>query len=255
MQRDFLEMSEHQVEFFQEFGYLKIDKILTEDELARIRDIYDKIVAQAPYFHIGVDCLDASLTPGLFWIHTPELSFPQLKTDKLLDYSRYISAKLLNVEQSNIHTSFRIFYKPAFIGKEIPWHQDEAYHNLRYYFHSLNVWVALDAVAKDSGCMNFIPASHKGEVRFHRQISQDLTDGLGLMADGVNSANAIPCSVPVGGATVHHCRTLHSSSPNHGSTERRALVIVCETPATELDQIEYRPWQSSWSDRSWFQAK
>lgn len=249
-----IKLSEEQVKFFQDYGYLKIDKVVTEEELSWLRDIYDLIVKQASQLHRGTDCLDASLTPGFLWIHTPELSFPELKTCELFNNSRCFAAKLLGVSVSEIKASFRIFYKPALIGKETPWHQDEAYKSPRYRSHSLNVWTALDPILPESGCMSFIPGSHKGEVRFHRQIVDDPTGGLGLITDDVDPANAVSCPIPSGGATLHHCRTLHRSGPNYKLNQRRALVIVCEAPAMERNQPIHWSWQS-WLDRSWYQIQ
>ena len=66
-----------------------------------------------------------------------------------------------------------MIFKPAQYGAETPWHQDEAYWNPDVYLNSLSVWMPLDAATVESGCMQFIPGSHKDDLRWHRHIDNN----------------------------------------------------------------------------------
>ncbi len=58
-------------------------------------------------------------------------------------------------------------------GAENAWRQDEAYWNPDVHLQSLSDWMPLDAATVASGCMQFIPGSHKGDVRWHRHIDDN----------------------------------------------------------------------------------
>src|ERR1700682_6341573 len=59
-----------------------------------------------------------------------------------------------------------ILKKPA-IGAATPWHQDEAFRDARFEYNELAIWLALQDVFVETGCMQFIPGSHKGPVLEH----------------------------------------------------------------------------------------
>ena len=59
-----------------------------------------------------------------------------------------------------------IFAKPAGTGKATPWHQD-CYNPAvkagpgRSHAHSVMIWIAVDDVGVDNGCLRFVPGSGK----------------------------------------------------------------------------------------------
>ena len=133
------------------------------------------------------------------------------------------------------------FQKPAQYGAETPWHQDEAYWNPDVYLNSLSVWMPLDAATVDCGCMQFIPGSHKGDLRWHRHIDNDpLVHGL--VTDDVDPADAVACPLAPGGATFHHYRTLHHTAANTTDHTRRAYILVCQGPTKQRETPSPRPW-------------
>ena len=90
--------------------------------------------------------------------------------------------------------------------------------------------------------MQFIPGSHKTEVRWHRHIDNDPTVH-GLVTDDVDPSQAVACPIPVGGATIHTCRTLHYAGPNTTDQPRRAYILVLGAPSLKRDTPAHRPWQ------------
>ena len=91
--------------------------------------------------------------------------------------------------------------------------------------------------------MQFIPGSHKGEVRWHRHIDNDPTVH-GLVTDDVDTSQAVACPIPVGGATFHTCRTMHYAGPNKTDHPRRAYILVLGAPALKRDKPADRPGQA-----------
>ena len=80
-------------------------------------------------------------------------------------------------------------------------------------------------------------------MRWHRHIDDDpLVHGL--VTDDVDTSEAVACPIPAGGATFHHCRTLHYSAPNTTAEVRRAYILVLGGPPRKSDKPAHRPWQT-----------
>lgn len=243
-----VDVSDEQIAFFQENGYLSIPRITTDEEVEWLKGIYDELFtertgeAQGRYFdlagpraHNGRETLPQVLGP--------EAQFPELRESIYFQNARRLAATLLSVKSEQVSGGGHMILKPAHYGNETPWHQDEAYWNPEVLPHSLSVWLPLDQATLESGCLQFIPKSHKGPVRWHHHINDDpLVHGL--VTDDVDPSQAVACPIPVGGATFHHCRTLHYSAPNSTVQARRAYILVFGSPPTKLEKPAHRPWQT-----------
>ena len=241
-----VDVTVEQVTFFQDNGYLSIPHITTDDEIEWLKGIYDTLFnertgeEQGRYFdlagpraHKGRETLPQVLGP--------EAQFPELRETIYFKNAQRLAAKLLSVEKDKVGGGGHMILKPANYGNETPWHQDEAYWNPEVLPHSLSVWLPLDEATLESGCLHFIPKSHKGDVRWHRHIDNDpLVHGL--VTDDVDPSEAVACPIPAGGATFHHCRTLHYSAPNSTDQERRAYILVFSGPGQRLEKPDHRPW-------------
>jgi ectoine hydroxylase-related dioxygenase (phytanoyl-CoA dioxygenase family) len=64
---------------------------------------------------------------------------------------------------------------------------------------------------------------------------------------------AVPCPIPAGGATIHHCRTLHYTGPNRSSGPRRAYILGFGAPArpraVPRDFYWLKMQQTQWHER------
>ncbi|MDE0966389.1 MAG: phytanoyl-CoA dioxygenase family protein, partial [Candidatus Latescibacteria bacterium] len=59
----------------------------------------------------------------------------------------------------------QFFCKPAHTGLEVPWHQDGEYWPIAP-LKTCSVWLAIDDVTSENGCMRYIPGSHKNAELF-----------------------------------------------------------------------------------------
>jgi ectoine hydroxylase-related dioxygenase (phytanoyl-CoA dioxygenase family) len=242
-----VDLTDEQIAFFRDNGFLSIERITTDEEVERLRGIYDRLFTErlgeekgeyfdlgGPRAHDGREVLPQVLGP--------ERKFPELKETIHYRNAHRLAAKLLGVDEAEISGGGHMILKPPRYGRETPWHQDEAYWDPNVIPRSLSVWLPLDPATVESGCMQFIPGSHKGEVRWHRHIDNDPTVH-GLMTDEVDPAEAVACPIPIGGATFHHCRIMHYAGPNKTDNPRRAYILVLGAPALKRDQPADRPWQ------------
>jgi ectoine hydroxylase-related dioxygenase (phytanoyl-CoA dioxygenase family) len=131
--------------------------------------------------------------------------------------------------------------KPARVGGALPWHQDEAYWDPSFDYRALACWMPLDPATVESGCMSFIPGSHRGDLAMHHRFGADYSDHV-VHVEGVDSSKAVAAPVPAGGAVFHHCRTLHSSAPNRSSHPRRAYSHEWQREPVKRATPAPRPW-------------
>ena len=145
------------------------------------------------------------------------------------------------------------------VGGPLPWHQDEAYWDTGFAYRALGCWVPLDPATVESGCMHFLPGSHTGAVRPHRHIDDDPTVH-GLECDVAEADAAVAVPLDPGGASFHHCRTLHMTTPNVSGRVRRAWATEVQVEPIPLPEGEHadRPWvdagQEAWAARRIYQG-
>jgi len=108
-------------------------------------------------------------------------------------------------------------------GEEVKWHQD-----IQFWPHTnyspLTVGVFLEDVEPGMGNVGFVPGSHLGPL--FDQYQGDAWRGCLSDADlaRVDTASAVFPTGPAGSITVHNCRTVHGSAPNHSERQRPLLL-------------------------------
>lgn len=108
--------------------------------------------------------------------------------------------------------------KPALVGSEKPWHQDNAYFSMEPLDTILGVWIALDDANPANGCIHVIPGGHLNGGHKHHHGSDCEIDPLLLETD-----RAIPVPVPAGGALFFYGMLPHETPANRSPNPRRAL--------------------------------
>lgn len=128
----------------------------------------------------------------------------------------------------------RILCKPSVQGREVPWHQDGEYWPMRP-LETCTVWIALDEVSTENGCMRFIPGSHAadGLYRHHMSDRKDLVLNLELDEDQYDESTAVNVELPLGGMSIHHVKLIHGSLANK-SNKRRAALVMRYMPASSF---------------------
>ena len=125
------------------------------------------------------------------------------------------------------------FNKPARIGSGVPPHQDNA-----YFCQSppdvLTIWVALDAATDENGPIYYIRGSHAGGILPH-QPSGIQGNSMGI-AVGFDKSDPFIGTLAPGDALIHHCQTIHYSSPNKTDHPRCGLLMVFRGSHTQADQ-------------------
>lgn len=108
--------------------------------------------------------------------------------------------------------------KPPLIGREKPWHQDNAYFNLPPETTIVGVWIALDEAIPENGCMYIIPGTHReGPVVHFKRRDWQICD------TDVAAPEALTVPLKPGGCLIFHGLLHHGTPPSRSPRRRRAL--------------------------------
>lgn len=245
MREPTISLTPEQIRFYHENGYLSIPSLMPLEETEWMRGIYDRLFQEKAGREVG-DQFDLAGTDEedqvavLPQILGPAKYAPELMESQLWTNAAHVVKQLLGDEAS--FGDGHMIYKPARIGAETPWHQDEAYWDPSLDYTSLSVWVPLQEATVDNGCMWFVPGSHREGVHPHQSVGGNPKIHALEMLTPPDMASAIACPLPAGGATFHSSRTYHYTGANRSEIDRRAYILGGGLPATPREDNRQFPW-------------
>ncbi|WP_280243765.1 phytanoyl-CoA dioxygenase family protein [Nocardia abscessus] len=219
-------LSSTQIESYQEDGYLVVENVLRDSEVAELNALIDRAVERSTSVESNDDMYDlepghCESRPRVRGIRDPLALHPLFgeisRSDAVLDIVESVVGPNIRHELAFINI------KPANCGSPVQWHQD--FGILPYTNDDLVVCgLALTDSTVRNGCLHVIPGSHRGPILDHHQ------DGIMIGAVQQDApefdlAQAVPVEVPAGGMSMHHFRTLHGSAPNHSDLDRRVYFL------------------------------
>ena len=137
------------------------------------------------------------------------------------------------------------FNKPPGAEHPTPPHQDN------YYFcleppNVITLWIALDAVDEENGCLRYVVGSHRHGVRPHA-TSEILGFSQGVSDFGPDDeAKEISVRLQPGDLTAHHGEMIHRADPNHSTTRsRRAFAMVVRGRSCQLNEQRHTVYRAA----------
>lgn len=106
------------------------------------------------------------------------------------------------------------------------------------------VWIALDPVDRDNGCLWYARGSHRGGIRPHAG-SGVLGFSQGLVDFNPQAEDGVPIELAPGDAVVHSSATIHWTDVNRTPRHRRALAAFCFGATTVRDEAAFARYQES----------
>src|ERR1700681_3788250 len=221
-------LSEGQIEFFHEYGYLKGVRILSDEQVEVLRNelarLLDAQVEERDLFyeynsnesgdpnHVLFHALGAwRITPGfhdLLW--HPAFTTP--------------AGQLLGGAVRFWHD--QLFCKPAHHGGVVAWHQDYSYWTRPHPLAHLTCWIGLDDSTRENGCLNYIPGSHKWPDLPKPVLAGEMDGIRDTLPDELKEKfEPVAIELKKGESSFHHARTMHGSHANNTPAPRRATVI------------------------------
>ena len=227
---------------FHRDGFLVVRKFLVGAELAELRDHLERyirdVVPGLPDSDAFYD--DRSRPETLKQLH--RMTQDPFFRGYVQDASWKGLAETLLGEDATCESP-EWFGKPPGTVHPTPPHQDNYYFNLAPA-NVLTIWLALDRVDDENGCLRYISGSHLAGTRPHG-ASRVLGFSQGITDYGpADEAAEVPVHLEPGDAVVHHGWTIHRADPNRSTTRpRRAFAMVFKGRSCRRDEEGYRRYQ------------
>jgi phytanoyl-CoA hydroxylase len=131
------------------------------------------------------------------------------------------------------------FNKPPRFSHATPPHQDNYYFCLRPA-NVVTIWMALDDIDEDNGCLRYVRGSHFRGVRPHgRTATLGFSQGIFDYTSDDQAEEVSICLAP-GDVVVHHGDTIHRADANQStSRNRRAFAMVYQGVSCRRDEDAY----------------
>jgi ectoine hydroxylase-related dioxygenase (phytanoyl-CoA dioxygenase family) len=227
--RNGFRLNAEQVEHFHEYGYISGVRILSDEQIALLRN--DLATFFEPQ-HEGRELWheynsNESADPGRVLFHALGAWRLAESFHDLLWNPRFVVAaeQLLDGHVRFWHD--QLFCKPARHGGVVAWHQDYSYWTRTQPMAHLTCWIGLDDATRDNGCLQYIPGSHKWTLLPITGLAGDMNAIQDALSDEQweQFQNPVAIELKAGEASFHHPLMVHGSRENSTDQPRRATVI------------------------------
>ena len=235
-------LSEEQIAFFHEHGFVAGLKILTDQQVDQLRKELETLTEPG---HPGSEFWyeynsNESPDPSRILFHAlGAWRVAPAFHDVLWNAACTTPAsQLLGGAVRFWHD--QLFCKPAMHGGVVAWHQDYSYWTRTKPMAHLTCWIGLDDSTIDNGCVHYVPGSHRWDLLPVTGLAGDM-DAIKnvLTAEQHQQFNHhVPVELKAGECVFHHPLTIHGSFENRTPHPRRAVVInlVLDGVQSESDE-------------------
>jgi ectoine hydroxylase-related dioxygenase (phytanoyl-CoA dioxygenase family) len=221
-------LTDYQLGFFEDYGYLAPIKLLDEHQVEVLRAEVDALSKpDHPGHHLFYEYHSNESTDPervLFhalggWRISPPLH-------DLLWHPAFTvpAAQILRGAVRFWHD--QLFCKPARDGASVAWHQDYSYWTRTRPMAHLSCFIALDDATRENGCLEYVPGSHRWDLLPITGLAGNLNAIEGVLDDERKSQfKPVAIELKRGEASFHHPLMVHGSRENTTARPRRAAVI------------------------------
>lgn len=222
-------LSEEQVSFFHENGYLSGIKLLDEEQVnyltAELEEIMDPGHDGNSLFHEFHS--NESSDPEKVLFHA--LGAWRIKPgfhDVAWNPAFVMAASQLFGDHAVRFWHDQLFCKPSHHGGVVAWHQDYSYWTRTGPMQHLTCWTALDDATTENGCLYYVPRSHNWGLLDKPDLAGDMEGLMQYLTDEQKAEFLpIPIELKKGFGTFHHPLMVHGSYENKSERRRRAFVV------------------------------
>lgn len=221
-------LTNDQVDFFHERGYLAGIRVLDDEQIDALRRELTQLIDPAHPGH------------NLFYeFHSNESTDPETVLFHALGAWRIspafhdllwnptvlmAAAQLLNGPVRFWHD--QLFVKPPHHGGVVAWHQDYSYWTRTQPMAHLSCWIGLDDSTRDNGCVHYVPGSHRWNLLPITGLADDMNAIRSVLSEEQNEQfKPVAIELKVGECSFHHPLMVHGSFENRSNRPRRGAVI------------------------------
>ena len=231
-------------ENFLRDGYVALNGFLSPDEVAELRSelsrfVRDKVPAMPPSHVFYENKEDKSTLKQLQRMFEFDAYF-----HTMMFGSRFEAAAEAVLAGPVAGKNLQYFNKPPGVGQPTPPHQDGYYFMLKPC-EAVTMWLALENVDEETGCVRYVRGSHERGMRPHGRtgtlgFSQGITD-YGTSED---RADEVPMIAQPGDLLLHHAMTIHRADGNRSTSRtRQAMGFIYYSAQAKEDTEAHAAYQ------------
>ena len=221
-------LSDAQRAFYADHGYLKVEQVVTPQELADLQAVTDQLIEASRQVTDSDEVYDLDRGHGPAQPRLTRIKLPHKRHavyDRVLKRSKVTEVLTDLLGPDTILNTSKLNTKAPGGGAAVEWHQDWAFYPATND-SLLAFGLMLRDVTEENGPLMVIPGSHNGPVLSHHANgvfcgAVDPDDPL------FEQDKAVALTGRAGDMTVHHVRILHGSAPNVSDRARQILFYEC----------------------------
>lgn len=237
-------LSQDQVDFYREHGYLAGVRILDDEQIAQLRQELEPLFQPE---HPGRELwyeyhTNESPDPSQVLFHALGAWRITPAFHDVLWHPAFTMAASQLLEGAVRFWHDQLFCKPARHGGVVAWHQDYSYWTRTQPMAHLTCWIGLDDSTKDNGCLHYVPGSHNWKLLPITGLAGDMEAIREVLSPEQWDRFTHPVAIELkaGECSFHHPLLVHGSFANRTDRPRRAVVInafrdgICSASNEEL---------------------
>lgn len=222
-------LSGEQLEAYQRDGYLLVENLVSEAEVAALRERLREIT------HGGRDRtglyvqIEPRVERGELTVAHPgdgirKIDFLVQNDDLFRGLGLHpnivgIIAQILGPDIKLFRNS--LLLKPPDVGSQKGWHQDSPYWPINP-MELCSCWFPLDNATLENGCMAVLPGQHRRGPLPHVSVTDDYV----IAEEAIDRSQAVFAPMQAGSGLFFHSLLPHYTSPNRSQTWRRAIALT-----------------------------
>lgn len=237
-------LTDQQIETYHRDGYIVLDDVVTEAEMATFEPLYQEFIdGKVP--DMGRDFCDMS---GPYERKFEEFQLvnavlprkyrPELQNNIFERRAESIARQLIGDQIALDYDQF-LAKRPRKGGAKFAWHQDLGYWPTGTPDTiTTTCSLALDDADEANGCLQVVPGSHlEPELRPHRPMlssgdNDDREDSHVLTAELTEEDQVVLLPVKRGSVSVHNEKIVHGSGGNQSDRWRRTYIVAHRSQQT-----------------------
>lgn len=239
-----MEVDQELVEKFKKLEFIYYPNFLSKDEVLKARGEVESLIQN----------IEEIPTEAVFYDDKKDVnSLKQIQ--KLFNHRDYFrsmmfESKFQKLAESLLESKVRgenmqYFNKPPKSSLPTPPHQDGYYFMLKPN-HAITMWLALEEVDEENGCVKYIKGSNHLGMRYHSKTNT-LGFSQGIADFGEQETDNAVFYTPLnpGDLLAHHSLTIHFADKNNSvDRQRRGLGFIYYSKDAEIDKLAYEKYQT-----------
>ncbi|UVI27423.1 phytanoyl-CoA dioxygenase family protein [Paenibacillus spongiae] len=229
-------ISHEDVERYQRDGYLMVEGMFNEQEVARMIREVEQGERVATTAHGNADTSGRKARLAIWF---------DLNNDMWSDVSiapRLVNGVRILLGEDAAFYHGKVMLKEAQSGGAWEWHQDYGYWygGGFIYPNMISVFIALDEATKENGCLRVLRGSHKLGRLEHGRVGQQTGADANRIQQVESLFDLVDCEMKPGTALFFHSNLLHSSRANESPNHRRSFIVcynATANPQLKSDQL------------------